>query len=116
MTDFPIEPTQDWIATHISDKGAQITAGGIIQLDDNMKSAGIRPRWAKVLAVGPEVREQDNIEIGDYILLEHLGWVRGMEIDIAGKSTTVHWTNPSKILLVGDGLTEDTLPQISKAS
>lgn len=112
MENFPITPVGEWIATKIIDKGSKISAGGIIVLDDNMKQSGIRPRWAKVLAVGPDVDPRDNINVGDFLLLEHLGWVRGMEIEVDGTEQTVHWTIPEKIVLIGDDLDETNLPTV----
>jgi co-chaperonin GroES (HSP10) len=56
----------------------RMSAGGIVLKSDNGKTHGIRPRWAKVYKVGPE---QTEVEVGDWILVEHGRWTRGMMID-----------------------------------
>lgn len=58
--------------------GEQRTQGGIIIIDDDGKQHGIKPRWAKVHAVGPE---QENIKSGDWILIEHGRWTRGFNFE-----------------------------------
>ena len=57
--------------------GERTTSGGIILLDDNAKSRGIRPRWGLVKIVGP--RQQD-VKPGDWILVSHGRWSRGFGI------------------------------------
>lgn len=54
------------------------SAGGIITTDDDGKSEGIKPRWARVYKVGPEVTD---VEAGDYVLLKHGRWTRGKLVD-----------------------------------
>ena len=75
--------------------------GGIIIPDDNGKSEGIRPRWARVYSVGEGVTE---ISPGQWILIENGRWTRmlkvedelGEEIQLWG----VEW--PQSALLVSD--------------
>lgn len=59
------------------EKGDLRSAGGLIIQDDNMKDRGIRPRWAQVYRVGPEVH--DDIQEGDWILLTHGHWTHIFE-------------------------------------
>jgi co-chaperonin GroES (HSP10) len=56
--------------------GMQTTAGGIVLHSDNGKSAGVKPRWGRVWAVGPE---QDEVKVGEWILIEHGRWTRTIE-------------------------------------
>lgn len=56
----------------------QKTASGIILKSDDGKTHGIRPRWAKVYAIGPE---QKDVSVGEWILVEHGRWTRGIKID-----------------------------------
>lgn len=58
--------------------GEQKTNAGIIILDDDGKDFGIKPRWAKVHAIGPE---QEDVKVGDYVLIEHGRWTRGIEME-----------------------------------
>lgn len=47
---------------------------GIIILNDNGKNTGIRSRWAQVYAIGEEA--QVDLEVGDWIRIEHGRWTR----------------------------------------
>lgn len=57
--------------------GMEKTQSGILLQSDDGKSEGIHPRWAKVFAVGPE---QKDVSVGDWILVEHGRWTRGMNL------------------------------------
>jgi co-chaperonin GroES (HSP10) len=59
--------------------GEQKTAGGLIITDDDGKTRGIYPRWAKVYSKGP--RNNDPYEIGHWILIEHGRWTRSFTIE-----------------------------------
>jgi co-chaperonin GroES (HSP10) len=78
----------------------QVTAGGIIVGSDNGKTEGIKPRWGKVYKVGPD---QHDITIGDWILIEHGRWTRGIQIkDDNGNVVTVRRVETKAILAVSD--------------
>ena len=51
------------------------TKGGLIMTDTQGDDAFIRPRWFKVVAVGPK---QLDVKEGDYVLVEHGRWSRGI--------------------------------------
>jgi len=53
--------------------GEMKTASGIIIGSDDGKKHGIKPRWGKVFAVGPD---QSDVKVGDWILVEHGRWTR----------------------------------------
>ena len=59
--------------------GEQVTKGGIIISDDDGKTRGVYPRWAKVYSKGPD--NNDPYEIGDWILIEHGRWTRGIKLE-----------------------------------
>lgn len=63
-----------WIAVDIYDKGGGITKAGIILATDDMKEHGIRPREARVLAIGKDALDGEDVRVGDIVLIEHLGW------------------------------------------
>lgn len=67
--------------------GEMKTTGGIILTNDDGKDRGIKPRWAKVFAKGPE--NQDPYGIGDWILVEHGRWTRGFEVELPGSEDAV---------------------------
>jgi len=56
--------------------GEQKTAGGIIISSDDGQTRGIHPRWGRVIAKGH--KNDDDYEIGDWILVEHGRWSRGI--------------------------------------
>lgn len=58
--------------------GEQVTKGGIILGNDDGKTRGIYPRWAKVYSKGPD--NKDNYSVGEWILIEHGRWTRGIKI------------------------------------
>lgn len=59
--------------------GEQTTKSGLIIADDNGTGRGIYPRWGQVHSKGPENDEDYNV--GDWILVEHGRWTRGIKID-----------------------------------
>ena len=78
----------------------RLTSGGIIIPGDDNKNSGIRPRWAQVVAVG---RLQEDVKPGEYILVAHGRWTRGLDMtDENGQSTTVRLVDPKDILLSSD--------------
>src|SRR6056300_1737597 len=58
--------------------GEQKTAGGIILPSDDGQARGIHPRWGKVVAKGHE--NEDDYEVGDWILVEHGRWSRAISM------------------------------------
>ena len=59
--------------------GDETTKGGIIITSDDGKDRGIKPRWAKVYAKGPE--NKDEYDVGDWVLVEHGRWTRGIDLE-----------------------------------
>ena len=73
---------------------------GLILLNDNGTTAGIRPRWGRIYAVGPE---QKDYSVGDWICVAHGRWTRGVEIeDAQGNAVTIRKVDPKDILLISD--------------
>ena len=73
-----ITPLRDKVIVEEMQFGMQTTSKGLIILDNDGSNHGIKPRWGKVHAVGPEQKE---IEVGQYILIEHGRWTRKITID-----------------------------------
>lgn len=84
----------------------RITAGGIILMDDDKKSAGIRPRWAKIYGLGPDVKDPE-LQIGKYILISHGRWTRGITVETPLGEQTLRKVDPNDILLISDEPMED---------
>jgi len=59
--------------------GEQTTAGGIILGDDDGKTRGIYPRWGRVYSKG--IDNKDKFQVGEWILIAHGRWTRGMKVD-----------------------------------
>jgi co-chaperonin GroES (HSP10) len=78
----------------------RLSRGGIIMINDDMKSAGIRPRWARVYAVGPKSKE--DIKVGDYIMIAHGRWSRGMTIEDSEGEKVIRKVDPNDILLISE--------------
>lgn len=71
-----IVPLKDNVLVSDMDFGMQQTASGIVITSDNGKSSGVKPRWGRVWAIGPE---QKDVKIGEWILIEHGRWTRTIE-------------------------------------
>lgn len=77
--------------------GEQTTKGGIIINDDDGKTRGIYPRWARVYAKGPD--NKDDYNIGDWILVEHGRWTRSMKLEVDGEEIEVRMVEAESILM-----------------
>jgi len=84
----------------------RITHGGIVLPNDDMKTAGIRPRWARVYAVGPENTDPE-IQVGKWICISHGRWTRGVNIEDEEGKKTIRRVDNNDILLVSDELVDD---------
>jgi co-chaperonin GroES (HSP10) len=81
--------------------GDQETKSGIIIANDNGKERGIYPRWAQVWAVGPDFDEE--FSVGDWILVEHGRWTRGIEVeDQNGNVTVIRRIDNDCVMAVAD--------------
>jgi co-chaperonin GroES (HSP10) len=86
------------IVSDMSFEGRQLSSG-IVLLGDDGKTDGIRPRWARVFAVGPE---QHDIRVGQWVLVEHGRWSRGTKIFREGQELTIRRADPEAIIFVSD--------------
>ena len=78
----------------------QKTAGGIIIQSDDGKAHGVKPRWCRVWAIGPE---QKDVKVGEWILVEHGRWTRGMTVeDQAGKEVVIRGIENKSIMMSAD--------------
>ena len=77
----------------------RITSSGIVILNDNGKSTGIRPRWGRVYAVGPK---QKDVRVGQWIMIEHGRWTRGLDIEDESGERTIRKIDPDCIMLISD--------------
>jgi co-chaperonin GroES (HSP10) len=84
-------------------EGRTLTSG-IILPTDNGKSSGIRPRWGRVYAVGPE---HQDVTVGQWICVAHGRWTRGVTIEDDTGVRTIRRIDPADILLVTDEQPDD---------
>jgi len=82
----------------------RLSNGGIVLVKDNGKSSGIRPRWGRVYAVGPD---QHDVKVGTWICVEHGRWTRGIEIEDENGKVTLRRVDPKDIMMESDELPAD---------
>ena len=106
-----IKPLHDSIiVTDMSFEGRQLSSG-IVLLGDDGKTDGIRPRWARVYAIGPEQRD---VCVGQWVLVEHGRWSRGVKIIRDGEEITIRRADPEAVIFVSD-TQPDNIDTISTA-
>jgi len=99
-----LKPLKDTILVHGMEFKERLSRGGLILLNDDMKSSGIRPRWAQVYAIGPDVKD---IKVNDYIMIAHGRWSRGVAIVDDEGEKTIRRVDPNDILLISDEPIQD---------
>lgn len=77
----------------------QTTASGIVIQSDDGKTHGVKARWARVWAIGPE---QEDVSVGDWICVEHGRWTRGVKVEEAGKEIVIRRVDINAIMLKAD--------------
>lgn len=89
----------DWVLVTEMNFRERTTSSGIILHADDGTTAGIRPRWGQVYAVGPE---QTDVQVGQWICVAHGRWTRGVRIEDQSGERTIRRVDPEDILLVSD--------------
>lgn len=92
-------PLNDNVIVRDMDFSGRKLSSGILLLNDDGKSEGIRPRWAQVYAVGPEQKE---VVPGQWILVEHGRWSRGLEVEIDDETFVIRRVDPKCMMFVSD--------------
>ena len=99
-----IHPLNDSVIVTDMTFDERFTTGGIVLLNDNGKSTGIRPRWGQVYAVGPE---QHEVTVGQWVCVAHGRWTRGIEVEDETGKQTLRRVDPKDIMLVSDEQPQD---------
>jgi len=94
-----IEALSDHVLVADMNFKERLTTSGIYLLNDDGRTAGIRPRWAQVYAIGPE---QQDICVGQWIMVAHGRWTRGVKIDDGTGEHVIRRIDPKDILLLSD--------------
>ena len=99
VSDVEIQPLNKRVLVCKMRFGDIKTRGGIILLDDDGKEQGIHPRWGQVYAVGAK---QEDVRVGQWLLVAHGRWTRGMIVEKDGVKEEVRMVDEKDILLVSD--------------
>jgi co-chaperonin GroES (HSP10) len=95
-----LKPLKDKVFVTDINFDEEVTNGGIVLKSDNGKGEGVKPRWGRVWAVGPE---QTDVKIGQWILMEHARWTREFQHeDEDGTITKLHMADLNAMMLVAD--------------
>lgn len=92
-------PLNDWVIASDMNFEGRTLSSGIVLLNDNGKADGIRPRWGRVYAVGPD---QKDVCEGQWICVAHGRWTRGVDIEDETGKHTIRRIDHKDILLVSD--------------
>jgi co-chaperonin GroES (HSP10) len=105
VTKGKIRPIRDHVIISDMEFGMQKTATGILIHSDNGKSSGVKPRWGRVWAVGPE---QTEVKVGEWIMVEHGRWTRTFEVEQDdGSVLELRRVDNSAILMSADERPDD---------
>ena len=99
-----IHPLNDSVIVTDMTFDERFTTSGIVLLNDNGKSTGIRPRWGQVYAVGPE---QQDVRVGQWVCVAHGRWTRGIEVEDETGRKTLRRVDPNDLLIVSDEQPQD---------
>ena len=80
-----VRPMRDYVFFQFVDPTGHKAFGGRTQSGIEIpivlhEQAGV-PRWGQVTAVGPEVKNKDDIAVGKYVLVDAGRWSSGFTID-----------------------------------
>ena len=91
-----LRPIHDRVLVTEMEFGEQKTSGGIIIPGDDGIARGIHPRSGKVIAKGHE--NTDDYEIGEWILVEHGRWTRGITLENSKGKVVVRAVEAKSVL------------------
>lgn len=102
-----LQPLHDSVLVADMNFHERFTSGGILIPGDDGKSSGVRPRWARIIAVGPD---QEDVQVGQYVLVSHGRWTRGVTVEDSTGQHVIRKVDPNDILLVSDqAQTDDSI-------
>lgn len=94
-----IRALHDYVIVTEMNFDQRVSSSGIILSGDDMKSHGVRPRWARVYAIGPE---QKDVKVGDWICVSHGRWTRGVKIEDEESVKIIRRVDVNDILLISE--------------
>ena len=99
-----IRALNDYVIVSGMNFDQKITHNGIIIPHSDKKLEGIHARWARVYAIGPE---QKDVSVGQYVLVSHGRWSRGLDIEDLDGGKTIRRIDNNDILMVSDDPMQD---------
>jgi co-chaperonin GroES (HSP10) len=100
-----LRPIRDNVLITDMDFEEMKTASGIIVQSDDGKAHGVKPRWCRVWAIGPE---QKDVKVGEWIYVDHGRWTRGVKVeDENGDEIIIRRVELTSILLQADDKPND---------
>lgn len=94
-----VTPIRDHVLITDMEFGEERTTTGIIIQSLNGKTEGIKARWGRVWAVGPE---QKDVNVGDWVCIDHGRWTRGVKVEDSGEEIIIRRIDNKDILLVSE--------------
>lgn len=102
-----LTPLHDSVIVSDMNFEERTTSTGIVVVSDDGKNSGIRPRWGKVYAIGPD---QKDVQVGQFVLVAHGRWTRGINIEDDHGKHTVRRIDTNDILAISDEpVVDDTM-------
>ena len=109
-----LKPLRDNVFVTDINFDEEVTQSGIVLQSDNGKGEGVKPRWGRVWAIGPE---QTDVKVGEWILMEHARWTREIQYENDdGTITKLHMADLKGIMLVADEKPKDVQRGIRAAA
>lgn len=99
-----LKPLHDHVLVSDMNFDNRVSSGGIILRSDDTKTHGIRPRWGRVYAIGPD---QKDVSVGQWICVAHGRWTRGVQIEDTESVKIIRRVDNNDILLVTDECPSD---------
>ena len=94
-------PIADHVIVEEIESQDERIVNGVIIPSEKGENRGVRSRWARVCAVGPE---QEDVKPGEWILVEHGRWTRGVKLD---DGLVYRKVDPKGIMLVSETQPEE---------
>jgi co-chaperonin GroES (HSP10) len=99
VKEMQVRAIRDHVIVTDMDFGEMVTDSGIVIQSDNAKAHGIKPRWGRVYKVGPE---QQDVQVGQWVLVEHGRWTRKFTIDDGEGKKDIQRIDVPAMLAVAD--------------
>jgi hypothetical protein len=90
---------KDYVIVRDMNFAGRKLSSGVLLINDDGHTSGIRPRWAQVYAVG---HDQTDVKAGEWVFVEHGRWTRGIDVEVQGEAMTLRRVDPKNIIFVSD--------------